>query len=122
MSLDMVVTLSEVADGLEGMQKMMGSIEDYEKLMDRVDDLDSRLQDMDITLGEEEMPDTSDIMAEVDTLVDDEEKAEAVKALPSVPTVVHKTVTATEEEEPERIAEYEYACLLEQRGKKSLFS
>ena len=103
MSLDMAVTLSEVADGLEGMQKMMGSIEDYEKLMDRVDDLDSRLQDMDITLG-------------------DEEKAEAVKALPSVPTVVHKTVTATEEEEPERIAEYEYACLLEQRGKKSLFS
>lgn len=105
-TLDMALTLTEVANGLEDMQKVMGSLEDYEKLMDRVDDLDAQLQDMDVVLGEDaEMPDITDILAEVDA----EEPADTTTAdLPDAPTVIHKEMVApTKQQETERVAELE---------------
>ena len=105
-TLDMALTLTEVANGREDMQKVMGSVEDYEKLMDRVDDLDAQLQDMDVVLGEDaEMPDITDILAEVDA----EEPADTTTVdLPDAPTVIHKEMVApTKQQETERVAELE---------------
>ena len=95
-TLDMALTLTEVANGLEDMQKVM----------DRVDDLDAQLQDMDVVLGEDaEMPDITDILAEVDA----EEPADTTTVdLPDAPTVIHKEMVApTKQQETERVTELE---------------
>jgi hypothetical protein len=44
MALDQVVLMNELADNLEAVQKSMGTVEDYERTMDSLKDIDSNLK------------------------------------------------------------------------------
>ena len=44
MALDQVVLMNELADNLEAVQQTMGTVEDYERTIDSLKDIDSNLK------------------------------------------------------------------------------
>ena len=106
-TLDMALSMQEVADNLESLQKDMGGVEEFESVMDKMRLLDQDLAEMDMKI--EEMTDDVDYdeyMKELDELEEKEAKERLAK-MPEAPKTI-RLVKEVEMKEKERVAELEY--------------
>ena len=95
-SNEMVQLMSTVATTLESIQKEMGSKEDIENLLDRINDLEEKVTALDDVLNvDEDDLDLEKISQEIDEQLMDEARQQS--DLPQVPT--HLVVKEEKEEE-----------------------
>lgn len=83
-TLDMALSMQDVANNLESLQADMGRVENFEAVMDKMRLLDQDLEDMDMKI--EEMTDDIDYKDYLDEL-DEMEKKEAKDRLADMPEV-----------------------------------
>ncbi|KAK8823212.1 hypothetical protein WA538_002360 [Blastocystis sp. DL] len=105
MALDQVVLMNELADNLEAVQKSMGTVEDYERTMDSLKDIDSNLKECNVALNEEAEEDDGDLDSYMDALDKELAAENTASALPSAPSSEPNREKA--KEPAKRVAELE---------------
>lgn len=105
-TLDMALSMQEVANNLESLQEDMGGVEEFEAVMDKMRMLDQDLEEMDMKI--DEMNDDIDIQDYLDELdvIEKEEAERQAAQLPEAPTTAPK-MKEVEMKEKKRMAELE---------------
>lgn len=105
-SLDMALSMQEVANNLESLQEDMGGVEEFEAVMDKMRLLDQDLEEMDMKI--DEMTDDieyEDYLDELDAMEKEEAESQTAQ-LPEAPTTAPK-MKEVEMKEKTRVAELE---------------
>lgn len=103
-SLDMALSMQEVANNLESLQEDMGGVEEFEAVMDKMRMLDQDLEEMDMKIDEmTDDIDYEDYLDELDAMEKEEAESQTAQ-LPEAPTTAPK-MKEVEMKEKKRVAE-----------------